>query len=363
MVKRKSFLKFFSAVMIILLAVGCSSNRSQAPARQVPTTTAKTTAGDEPIKQPEDRKSQNSATAEAGTIVSELQSETLGSEAESQESSLTTDEVYALYQEAQAALEKGELDQALSCLDKAYAALLKIEASAGSPLDQEKNDLRILLVQKIQQVYAFRLTPPGSNHKTIPVVENNWVLAEVKSFQTVERKFFEEAYRRSGLFRPMIVEELKKAGLPEELSWLPLIESGFKPRALSRARALGLWQFIASTGYRYGLKRDKYIDERMDPVKATRAAIKYLSELHDFFGDWTTAIASYNCGEIRVQSVIRNQKIDYLDNFWDLFSSLPMRRLAMYPGLLPPCSLLITRKNMVLTCPRLIPPCLMKQLA
>ena len=331
MVKRKSFLKFFSAVMIILLAVGCSSNRSQAPARQVPTTTAKTTAGDEPIKQPEDRKNQNSATAEAGTIVSELQSETLGSEAESQESSLTTDEVYALYQEAQAALEKGELDQALSCLDKAYAALLKIEASAGSALDQEKNDLRILLVQKIQQVYAFRLTPPGSNHKTIPVVENNWVLAEVKSFQTVERKFFEEAYRRSGLFRPMIVEELKKAGLPEELSWLPLIESGFKPRALSRARALGLWQFIASTGYRYGLKRDKYIDERMDPVKATRAAIKYLSELHDFFGDWTTAIASYNCGEIRVQSVIRNQKIDYLDNFWDLFSSLPYETARYVP--------------------------------
>jgi membrane-bound lytic murein transglycosylase D len=331
MVKRKSFLKFFSAVMIILLAVGCSSNRSQAPARQVPTTTAKTTAGDEPIKQPEDRKNQNSATAEAGTIVSELQSETLGSEAESQESSLTTDEVYALYQEAQAALEKGELDQALSCLDKAYAALLKIEASAGSPLDQEKNDLRILLVQKIQQVYAFRLTPPGSNHKTIPVVENNWVLAEVKSFQTVERKFFEEAYRRSGLFRPMIVEELKKAGLPEELSWLPLIESGFKPRALSRARALGLWQFIASTGYRYGLKRDKYIDERMDPVKATRAAIKYLSELHDFVGAWPPAIASYNCGEIRVQSVIRNQKIDYLDNFWDLFSSLPYETARYVP--------------------------------
>jgi len=177
----------------------------------VPTATAKTTAGKEPVKQPEGRKNQNLATAEAGTTVSELQSETLAVEGESQESSSPTDEVYALYQEAQAALEKGELDQALSCLDKAYAALLKIEASAGSALDQEKNDLRILLVQKIQQVYAFRLTPPGSNHKTIPVVENNWVLAEVKSFQTVERKFFEEAYRRSGLFRPMIVEELKKS--------------------------------------------------------------------------------------------------------------------------------------------------------
>ncbi|HOE14742.1 MAG TPA: LysM peptidoglycan-binding domain-containing protein [Candidatus Saccharicenans sp.] len=331
MAKRKSFLKFFSAVIIILLAAGCSSNRSQTPTKQVPTATAKTTAGKEPVKQPEDRKNENLETAEAGATVSELQSETIGVEGESQEYNSPSDEVYALYQEAQAALEKGELDEALSSLDKAYAALLKIEAAAGSALDQEKNDLRILLVQKIQQVYAFRLTPPGSNHKTIPVVENNWVLAEVKSFQTVERKFFEEAYRRSGLFRPMIVEELKKAGLPEELSWLPLIESGFKTRALSRARALGLWQFIASTGYRYGLKRDKYIDERMDPVKSTRAAIKYLSELHNFFGDWTTAIASYNCGEIRVQSVIRNQKIDYLDNFWDLFSSLPYETARYVP--------------------------------
>jgi membrane-bound lytic murein transglycosylase D len=331
MAKRKSFLKFFSAVIIILLAAGCSSNRSQTPTKQVPTATAKTTAGKEPVKQPEDRKNENLETAGAGATVSELQSETIGVEGESQEYNSPSDEVYALYQEAQAALEKGELDEALSSLDKAYAALLKIEAAAGSALDQEKNDLRILLVQKIQQVYAFRLTPPGSNHKTIPVVENNWVLAEVKSFQTVERKFFEEAYRRSGLFRPMIVEELKKAGLPEELSWLPLIESGFKTRALSRARALGLWQFIASTGYRYGLKRDKYIDERMDPVKSTRAAIKYLSELHNFFGDWTTAIASYNCGEIRVQSVIRNQKIDYLDNFWDLFSSLPYETARYVP--------------------------------
>ncbi|NPV84212.1 MAG: LysM peptidoglycan-binding domain-containing protein, partial [Candidatus Aminicenantes bacterium] len=167
--------------------------------------------------------------------------------------------------------------------------------------------------------------------KTIPLVENNWVEREIKGFQTVEKKFFEEAYRRAGLYRPMIMEELKKAGLPEELSWLPLIESGYKPRALSRARALGLWQFIASTGYRYGLKRDKFIDERMDPVKSTRAAIRYLQELHDFFGDWSTAIAAYNCGEIRVQNVIRAQKIDYLDNFWDLFANLPYETARYVP--------------------------------
>ncbi|MGB9862536.1 MAG: LysM peptidoglycan-binding domain-containing protein [Candidatus Saccharicenans sp.] len=267
--------------------------------------------------------------AESSLPARELQEKS--NEEDIQENGNSADEVYALYQEAQAAMEKGNMDEALQLLDKAYAALLKIEAPGDSPLSQEKYDLRILLAQKIQQVYAFRLPPPGSNHKTIPLVENSWVQAEIKSFQTVERKFFEEAYRRSGLYRPMILEELRRAGLPEELSWLPLIESGYKARALSRARALGLWQFIASTGYRYGLKRDKYVDERMDPVKSTQAAIKYLTELHDFFGDWSTAIAAYNCGEIRVQNVIRAQKIDYLDNFWDLFTNLPYETARYVP--------------------------------
>ncbi len=132
----------------------------------------------------------------------------------------------------------------------------------------------------------------------------------------------------------MIIEELRKAGLPEHLSWVPIIESGFKVRALSRARALGMWQFIRSTGYRYGLKQDKYVDERMDPVKATRAAIKYLAELHDFFGDWTTALASYNCGELRVQNVIKAQKIDYLDNFWDVFNNLPYETARFVPRII-----------------------------
>jgi len=333
MIDRQPVIKVFYLAIIILLAAGCSSPNRQAPVKQVPAAVKADPAGApvNPGQPSEDQKEQGVGRAvQAGSSVS-LQAEGASPEVEGQENNPAAEEVYALYQEAQAALEKGEIAQALACLDRAYSALLKIEASPDSPLDQEKNDLRILLVQKIQQVYAFRLMPPGTNHKTIPLVENNWVLAEIKLFQTVEKKFFEEAYQRSGSFRPMIVEELKQAGLPEELSWLPLIESGYRPRALSRARALGLWQFIASTGYRYGLKRDKYIDERMDPVKSTRAAIKYLSELHDFFGDWTTAIASYNCGEIRVQSVIRNQKIDYLDNFWDLFSNLPYETARYVP--------------------------------
>ncbi len=219
-------------------------------------------------------------------------------------------------------------------LDEAYGLILKAETPPDSNLCQEKNDLRILIAQRIQQLYASHLSTPEGRNGSIPLVENKWVEAEIQSFQTREKGYFLDAYKRSGLYRPMIVEELRKAGLPEQLSWVPIIESGFKSRALSPARALGMWQFIRSTGYRFGLKQDKYVDERMDPLKATRAAIKFLTVLHEFFGDWTTALASYNCGEFRVQSVIKAQKIDYLDNFWDLFSNLPYETARFVPRII-----------------------------
>ena len=245
-------------------------------------------------------------------------------------SSLLEDAMDA-YQDAQQAWERGDFNTAITALDEAYGIILKVKLPPDSPLLQEKDDLRLLIAKRIQEIYASRLTAAGDNSKTIPLVENEHVIKEIKSFQTKERKFFIEAYKRSGKYRDMILRELQKAGLPEQLSWVPLIESGFKVRALSRARALGLWQFISSTGYRFGLKRDRWIDERMDPLKSTKAAIKYLNELHSIFGDWTTALAAYNCGEIRVQNVIRTQRINYLDNFWDLYVKLPYETARFVP--------------------------------
>jgi membrane-bound lytic murein transglycosylase D len=236
--------------------------------------------------------------------------------------------------------EQGDSSEALAALDHAYALLLEIPDDRPD-LHQGKEDLRHLISRQVVEIYRSRLTSAVDLGSPIPVELNAHVEREIKSFQRGERSFFTESYRRSGAYRPMIVRMMRDAGLPEELSWLPLVESGFKTRALSRARALGMWQFISSTGYRFGLSRSHWIDERMDPEKATAGAIGYLSELHGMFGDWMLALAGYNCGENRVAKVIKRQQDDYLDHFWDVFEQLPRETARYVPRFL--ATLLIVR--------------------
>ena len=236
---------------------------------------------------------------------------------------------------AQEFWEKGELESALEALDKAYSMILTVTADGPANLIQQKEDLRFLISKRILEIYASRNIVVTGNHKAIPREMNANIQREINLFtRGLEKPFFIESYRRSGKYRPMILAKLKAAGLPPELSWLPLIESGFKVQALSRARALGLWQFIPSTGYKFGLKRDQYIDERIDFEKSTDAAIAYLKELHSIFGDWNTVLAAYNCGEGRVLHVIRTQNINYLDDFWDLYGRLPYETARYVPRFL-----------------------------
>jgi len=230
--------------------------------------------------------------------------------------------------------EEGDIDKSIEALDQAYALVLDVDPGNNTKLIQEKEDLRITISRRILEIYASRHTTTIGSSKEIPITINEHVEREIKSFQTIERDFFEESYKRSGKYRGEIAKAMKEAGLPEELSWLPLIESGFKVKALSRARALGLWQFIPSTGYKFGLKRNDWIDERLDPAKATAAAIAYFRELHQIFGDWATVLAAYNCGEGSVLRVIRSQKINYLDNFWDLYERLPRETARYFPRFL-----------------------------
>lgn len=241
------------------------------------------------------------------------------------------DEALGLCEVAQSFWQKGELENALEALDKAYSLIIEVDTQQDAKLIQQKEDLRFLISKRILEIYASRNIVVNGGFHEIPMAMNQHVEKELKRFTGIEKKFFTESFHRSGLYMPYILEALKKEGMPEALAWLPLIESGFKAKALSSARALGLWQFIPSTGYKFGLKRDKYVDERLDFIKATDAAIAYLKELHSIFGDWATALAAYNCGEGRVLKVIRTQKINYLDNFWDLYQRLPLETARYVP--------------------------------
>ncbi len=240
------------------------------------------------------------------------------------------EQAITLCQISQEYWQSGELNKAIELLDQAYLLILGINKDESDYLLQQKEDLRFMISKRIIEIYASRKIVFKGSQNEIPIIINKQVQHEIDIYTKGHlRKHFITWYKRSGKYRQMIVDMLIEEDLPQELSWLPLIESGFKAKALSKARALGLWQFIPSTGYKFGLSRNKYIDERLDPLKSTQAAINYLKELHSHFGDWSTVLAAYNCGETRVLRIIRKQKINYLDNFWDLYEHLP-RETARY---------------------------------
>ena len=142
---------------------------------------------------------------------------------------------------------------------------------------------------------------------------------------------------RSGKYGPMIQAELRERGMPEDLLYLALIESGFSPKAYSSAAASGIWQFIAETGRRYDLEVNGVVDERRDPVKSTHAALDYLGELHDRFGSWYLAAAAYNTGENRVGRIMREMygtERGTDAHFWKIAHRLPRETRDYVPLML-----------------------------
>jgi membrane-bound lytic murein transglycosylase D len=183
---------------------------------------------------------------------------------------------------------------------------------------------------------TFAATPANPNLKSavqsdlettghdIPIPLNQWVLSYIELFQGRLRDFIEDGMRRGSKYLPMIQNVFRAEGLPLDLAYVPLVESAFKPNALSRVKAKGVWQFMTGTAVENGLRRDWYIDERSDPEKATVAAAKYLRTLSTLFnGDWHLALASYNGGPGRLQRAMKTAR---LDDFW---------KLAEKPRLLP----------------------------
>lgn len=149
---------------------------------------------------------------------------------------------------------------------------------------------------------------------------NKIVEKKLKFLTTSHRAVVEQWLGRSSKYLPLMVDIIEEMGLPVNLVFLPLIESGFKTSAYSPAHAAGQWQFIAPTGKRYGLKINRWVDERRDPEKATRAAAQYLSDMYEMFHSWNLALAGYNCGENRIAKAVTQSGSK---NFWELKTFLP----------------------------------------
>ena len=176
----------------------------------------------------------------------------------------------------------------------------------------------------------------------LPIEINDRVLGFLDYYQNGRgHGTIEVGLQRAGRFQPMIEKILKEEGVPLDLIYLCQAESAFEPRAVSRAQAKGMWQFISSRGKEYGLRQTWWIDERSDPEKSTRAAARHLKDLYQEFGDWYLAMAAYNSGPVRVHRALDQTGAD---NFWTLAErrALPKETINYVPNIL---ALTIIGKN------------------
>lgn len=170
----------------------------------------------------------------------------------------------------------------------------------------------------------------------LPLEVNERVQYWMERFTTDQRLSFERFLAREGLYGPLIREKLRTRGMPEELLYLAMIESGFSAEATSKVAAVGLWQFMGPTAKQYGLRVDQWVDERRDPIKATAAALDYLAWLHDRYDSWYLAAAAYNAGPGRVDRALRRRtaETDGEDLYWEIRRYLPRETREYVPRML-----------------------------
>jgi membrane-bound lytic murein transglycosylase D len=157
----------------------------------------------------------------------------------------------------------------------------------------------------------------------LSIIRNEKVEGHIRYFHIAIRNRFEQWLARLGHYKPIVDNIFSQFGLPGDLVFLSLVESGFNPHAYSRARATGPWQFMKGTAKLYGLRVDQYVDERRDPIKSTVAAARYLRDLYDLFGTWPLAMAAYNAGEGKVMRALQKARAE---SYWEISRTKLLRR-------------------------------------
>lgn len=223
----------------------------------------------------------------------------------------------------------------------------QLGAAAGEDaLAEQQNSLEEILEMTFPVDPSLRGRVRDQIEETVselPLEENDYVLSFINYFLTDRgRKLLLSGFARSGRYREMIERILTEEGLPKELAFVPQQESRYDPRAVSRTRNVGLWQFSRSRGREYGLTQTSLVDYRRDPERATRAAARHLRDLYDHYGDWYLALAAYNCGPGCVDNAIL--RTGYAD-FWELrrLRVLPLQTANYVPVIL---AMTILYKNM-----------------
>lgn len=313
-----------SAALAMAIAVGCASAPDSPPDSRL-VSPAKTVAADEPsaVREADSRR-------HAERLLDESRS--LAAEGRTEEALARLDEAICVALEAPAGHQASadHLEWAAHLIDEAVGLEDDLALVAATVADGELVDLppiEGLPTEVAQDQGTGSLLPPSD----FPLELNPTVLkfVDVMSSSGEYHNRIGRGLARAGTYLPMIREKLAKAGLPSDLAYLPLIESAFSTTAYSRARAHGLWQFIAGTGRRYGLAVGSLLDERRDPELSTDAAVAYLNDLYLEFGDWKLALAGYNSGEGNVRRAIQRSGSR---DFWTLQTYLPKETRNYVPA-------------------------------